>query len=431
MKIISVHENSLGAELGLQPGDKIEAIDNSRVKDILDYRFKISDDQILLKVRQNGEVVEYDLEKDEDDDLGLEFEDMRIRKCANNCIFCFVDQNAPNMREALYFRDGDFRMSFLHGHYITLTNMGWKELKRVVEQRLTPLYISVHVTDPDKRLEMFLYGKDDNILSKFEYLTENDIELHSQIVLCPTWNDGTFLEKTIKDIHQFSPMAKSMSIVPAGLTKHRAGLPYIPPITTEYAEKTISLYEKFDKRFKHADGSRFIVLSDEWFLRIGKDVPESEYYDGLELEENGVGQVREFKEKWTEFIAPIFEKETQITIGSGKLISDTFQNWFIPKLNEVPNLTVNYIPIENYFYGKDEVTVTGLLTGGDIVQQLQGKDLGEKVIFSDRIVNETGGEKTLDDMTLNDISNEIGVPFLVTPDDPKTFFNLLATDYHG
>ncbi len=425
MKIISVQKHSLGAELGLQPGDKIESIDNSRVKDILDYRFKITDDQIFLKVRQNGEVVEYDLEKDEDDDLGLEFEDMRIRHCANDCIFCFVDQNPEGMRRGMYFRDGDFRMSFLHGHYITLTNMGWKELKRVVEQRLTPLYISVHATDLDKRLEMFLYGKDDHLLSKFQYLTENGIELHSQIVLCPTWNDGAFLEKTISDIHQYSPMARSMSIVPAGLTKHREGLPFIPPVTKEYAEKTILLYEEFDKRFKHADGSRFIVLSDEWYLRIGKEVPEIDYYDTLDLEENGVGQVRNFKEKWTDFDIPAFEKETQITIGSGKLISDTFRNWFIPKLNAISNLTVNYIPIENNFYGKDEVTVTGLLTGGDIVQQLQGQDLGEKVIFSDRIVNETSGAKTLDDLTLSDISNEIGVPFLVTPDEPKSFFEII------
>jgi putative radical SAM enzyme (TIGR03279 family) len=426
MKIISVQEHSLGAELGLKSGDKIEAIDDSRVKDIIDYRFKIADENIRLKVRQNGEWVEYDLEKDEDDDLGLEFEDMRIRKCANKCIFCFVDQNPPDMRDALYFRDGDFRMSFLHGHYITLTNMGWKELKRIVDQQLSPLYISVHVTNPDKRLEMFLYGKDDYLLKKFEYLAENGIELHSQVVLCPTWNDGLFLEKTIEDIHRFTPMARSMSIVPVGLTMHREGLPYIPPVTKEYAEKTISLYENYDKRFRHPDGSRFVVLSDEWYLTVGKDVPKSHHYDGLELEENGVGQVRSFKELWNNFDEPKIEKEKKVTIGSGTLISETFQNWFMPKLNAIPNLTVNYVPIKNELFGKNEVTVTGLLTGGDIINQLKGKDLGEKVIFSERIVNETSGERTLDDLTLNDISNAIGVPFYVSPDEPEEFFNVLT-----
>ena len=204
MKILSVSENSTGALLGLKPGDRIEAIDGSRVRDIIDYRFKSSDENIVLRVRHKDHIEEYDIDKDYDDDLGLEFEDFRIRKCANDCIFCFVDQNPPGMRDALYFRDGDFRLSFLHGHYITMTNMGWKELKRIVDQRLTPLYISVHVTQPDKRLEMFLYGKDDNLLRKIEYLTENGIELHSQVVLCPDWNDGSFLEKTISDIHQLS-----------------------------------------------------------------------------------------------------------------------------------------------------------------------------------------------------------------------------------
>jgi len=324
MKVISVQKDSLGSALGLHPGDIVQSIDGSRVKDIIDYRFKIADDHILLKVKQGEEWIEYDLEKDIDDDLGLEFEEMRIRKCANNCLFCFVDQNPSGMREGLYFRDGDFRMSFLHGHYITLTNMGWKELKRIVEQRLTPLYISVHVTDPDKRLEMFLYGKDDFLLKKFEYLTENGIELHSQVVLCPTWNDGPFLEKTIEDIHQFVPEALSLSIVPVGLTGHRKGLPYLPPVTREYADEFLALYGDYDQRFRHPDGRRFLVLSDEWFLTTGKDVPPTDYYENIELEENGVGQVRAFKEMWKKFEIPELTKEVRITIGSGMLASGTF-----------------------------------------------------------------------------------------------------------
>ncbi len=199
-------------------------------------------------------------------------------------------------------------------------------------------------------------------------------------------------------------------------------------MTKEYAEKTISLYEDYDNRFRHQDGSQFVVLSDEWYLTVGKDVPESHHYNGLELEENGVGQVRSFKELWTNFKFPKIQSETRITIGSGTLISETFQNWYIPKLNTIPNLTVNYVPIRNEFLGKNEVTVTGLLTGGDIINQLKGKDLGEKVIFSERIVNETSGEMTLDDLTLKDISNAIGVPFHVSPDEPDEFFKVLAAD---
>ncbi len=430
MKILSVNENSTGAELGLKPGDKIEAIDGSRVRDIIDYRFKMSNENIVLRVRQEGNINEYDIEKDYDDNLGLEFEDFRIRKCANDCIFCFVDQNPPGMRDALYFRDGDFRLSFLHGHYITMTNMGWQELKRVVEQRLTPLYISVHVTQPDKRLEMFLYGKDDHLLRKFEYLTENGIELHSQVVLCPNWNDGDFLEQTIKDIHQFAPMARSMTIVPAGLTKHRDGLPYIAPVTVEYSEQFIPFAEKLAEKFKLADGRRFVFLSDEWFLVTGRDLPSVDYYEDSDLSENGVGQVPFFWEQWQggmATIAPRLERSKRVTVCTGTLIADWFKSNIMPTLDSVENLTVSHTPIRNDFYGAEEVTVSGLLVGQDIVNQLKDKNLGDMVIFSDRILSETG-TVTLDDMTLDQMSEAIGTAVVVTDDSPESFFNLLAAD---
>ena len=427
MKILTVSERSTGAEIGLKPGDKIEAIDGSRVKDIIDYRFKISDENILLRVRKSGAVQEFEIEKDYDDDLGLEFEDFRIRKCANDCIFCFVDQNPPGMREAVYFRDGDFRLSFLHGHYITMTNMGWKELKRVVEQRLTPLYISVHVTQPDKRLEMFLYGKDDLLLKKFEYLTENGIELHSQVVLCPNWNDGEFLEKTIEDIHQYAPMARSMSIVPAGLTKHRDGLPYIAPVTAEYAKEFVPFAEKLANKYKLKDDRRFVFLSDEWFLMTKKELPSIEYYEDSELSENGVGQVPHFWNKWQKDVQTLPKKikePRRVTVCTGTLISDWFKSHWIPTVEKIENLEINHLTILNEFYGSKEVTVSGLLVGRDIIDQLKGKDLGDMVIFSDRILSETG-TVTLDDMTLDKISNEIGTPVVVTDDTPKSFFNLL------
>ena len=427
MKILTVSERSTGAEIGLKPGDKIEAIDGSRVKDIIDYRFKISDENILLRVRKPDAVQEFEIEKDYDDDLGLEFEDFRIRKCANDCIFCFVDQNPPGMREAVYFRDGDFRLSFLHGHYITMTNMGWKELKRVVEQRLTPLYISVHVTQPDKRLEMFLYGKDDLLLKKFEYLTENGIELHSQVVLCPNWNDGEFLEKTIEDIHQYAPMARSMSIVPAGLTKHRDGLPYIAPVTAEYAKEFVPFAEKLANKYKLKDDRRFVFLSDEWFLMTKKELPSIEYYEDSELSENGVGQVPHFWNKWQKDVRALPKKikePRRVTVCTGTLISDWFKSHWIPTVENIENLEINHLTILNEFYGSKEVTVSGLLVGRDIIDQLKGKDLGDMVIFSDRILSETG-TVTLDDMSLDKISNEIGTPVVVTDDTPKSFFNLL------
>ncbi len=428
MKIISVEKNSLGDALGLSPGDLVEAIDGARVRDVLDYRFKVSEEKIILKVKQGTETIEYDVEKDVDDDLGLTFQDFKIRSCANDCIFCFVDQNPKGMREALYFRDGDFRMSFLHGHYVTMTNMGWKELNRVVEQRLSPLYISVHVTDPEKRRDMFLYGKDDYLLEKFQYLTENGIELHSQIVLCPTWNDGKYLERTVSDIHTFAPMARSISIVPVGLTGHREGLVKIPPVTADYAKHFLEKAHTLHEKYTLPNGDRFVFLSDEWFLLVGNQLPPLNYYTGADLIENGVGQVTAFMDNWTKGIAelsPRLKQPKKITIGSGTLIADYFKEKFIPKLNAIPGLEVNYVPIRNEFMGKNNVTVTGLLTGKDIVKQLKGKELGDMVIFSDRILRETGGSITLDDMTTSEISSQLGVPFNVTSDDPMEFFKIL------
>ncbi|MGY8780777.1 MAG: DUF512 domain-containing protein [Fidelibacterota bacterium] len=430
MKILSVSEKSIGAELGLKPGDKIEAIDGSRVRDVIDYRFKVSDENIVLRVRQDGALQEYDIEKDYDDNLGLEFEDFRIRNCANDCIFCFVDQNPPGMRDAIYFRDGDFRMSFLHGHYITMTNMGWKEMKRVVDQRLTPLYISVHVTQPDKRLEMFLYGKDDQLLRKFEYLAENGIELHSQVVLCPSWNDGKFLEQTIKDINTFSPMARSLSIVPAGLTKHREGLPYIAPVTAEYAEQFVPFVQDLAEKFTLPDGRRFVFLSDEWFLITDRELPSVDYYEDSDLSENGVGQVPFFWEQWQrgiKTISPQLDTPIKVTVCTGLLISDWFKSNILPTMNTIKNLSVNHLTIRNDFYGAEQVTVTGLLVGKDIVNQLNGKDLGDMVVFSDRILSETG-VVTLDDMSLKQISEAVGTPVVVTDDTPESFFNLFSKD---
>ena len=427
MKINYVEKESIAASIGLKPGDRLESIDGSRVKDIIDYRFKVTDEKILLKVQQGGEIKEYDIEKDVDDNLGLGFDDFKIRGCANDCVFCFVDQNPTGMRDGLYFRDGDFRMSFLHGHFVTMTNMGWKELKRIVEQRLSPLYVSVHVTDPDKRLEMFLYGKDDFLMKKFEYLTENGIELHAQVVLCPGWNDGKFLEKTVEDIYSFRPNALSMSIVPVGLTKHRDGLPNLPRVTAEYARSFIPIGKQLSAKYRQENGKNFVFLSDEWFLKIGAALPNQNYYAGHDLQENGVGQVANFMADWKDNIADYssgLKKPTSITIGTGTLIADYFNTNFIPLLKTVSNLDVKLKSINNTFFGEDDVTVSGLLTGQDIITQLADQELGDMVLFSNRILNEDD-TLTLDDMTLGQISHALEVPVRVVGDSPAEFFTAI------
>ena len=427
MKINHIEKDSIAESIGLKEGDQLYSIDGSRVKDIIDYRFKVSDDNIVIKVRQDGELIEYEIEKDIDDNLGIGFDDFNIRACANDCVFCFVDQNPPGMRKGLYFRDGDFRMSFLHGHFITMTNMGWKQLKRVVEQQLSPLYVSVHVTDPDKRLEMFLYGKDDFLMKKFEYLTENGIELHAQVVVCPGWNDGEFLEKTVADIHSFYPNTLSMSIVPVGLTKHREGLPKLLSVTKEYAKSFIPIGKEISKKYRQKDGKNFVLLSDEWFLKVGNKMPDLDYYAGHDLVENGVGQVAHFMDDWNKGINNYKSMNgisKKVTICTGTLVANFFQEKFIPLFHSFSNLDIQLKPIKNTFFGEDDVTVSGLLTGQDIITQLRGQELGDIVLLSNRILNEDN-TLTLDDMNLEQISNSLNVPVRVVNDTPSDFFSAL------
>lgn len=426
MKITAVEPESLGAALELEPGDELLAIDGEKVRDIIDFRFRIAAEEVILKFRSGEREAEFEVEKDYDDDLGLTFEDLKIRKCANDCIFCFADQNPPGMRPALYFRDGDYRLSFLHGHYVTLTNMGPSQIQRVVDQRLSPLYISVHVTDPDQRLAMFLYGKDDKLLDKLDYLTGNGIDLHTQIVICPGWNDGRYLEKTLADLHKFAPRILSIAIVPVGLTKHREGLPHIPPVDQDYARDFIPRVYELDRQYRRADDRRLVFLSDEWFIRAGVELPDSSYYGNFGQVENGVGQVRNFFNQWEsklEMMDISIPRPITVTIGSGTLIEPVFRNDFIPRMNAIENLTVNYQPVRNDFYG-ESVTVTGLLTGGDIVDQLAGRELGDMVLFSERILSETG-VVTLDDMDLKTISKQVGTPVKVVGDSPAEFFEVL------
>jgi len=427
MKINHIERDSIAESIGLKKGDQLYSIDGSRVKDVIDYRFKVADENIVIKVKKGEELIEYEIEKDIDDNLGIGFDDFNIRACANDCVFCFADQNPPGMREGLYFRDGDFRMSFLYGHFITMTNMGWKQLKRVVEQQLSPLYVSVHVTDPDKRLEMFLYGKDDFLMKKFEYLTENGIELHAQVVLCPGWNDGKFLEKTIEDIYSFYPYALSMSIVPVGLTKHREGLPDLPQVTKEYAKKFIPIGQKLSKKYRQKNGSNFVFLSDEWFLKVGNEVPDLDYYSGHDLIENGVGQVAHFMDNWNKEINnydSFKDISKKVTICTGTLVANYFQENFLPLFESFSNLDIQLKPIVNTFFGEDDVTVSGLLTGHDIISQLQGEELGDLVLLSNRILNEDN-TVTLDDMNLEKISNSLNIPVKVVDDSPAAFFSAL------
>ena len=419
MKIVKIKENSLAKEIGLSEGDQLIKINGERVLDHLDYEFRIADENVILDFKMNGQLSQIEVEKDYDDDLGVEFEEMKIRKCGNDCVFCFVDQNPKNMRDGIYFRDGDYRMSYLYGHYITMTNMSKKELKRIVDQKLSPLYISVHATDVDLRRRLLLYkwGKDDFLLKKVKYLIDNGIELHGQIVLIPNMNDGKHLKKTASDIYEFFPKFKTLSIVPVGLTRHRDGLPELNYVNNNYAKKLFDEYPSLNKQFP-GKKSPFLLLSDEWYILANKPFPPKEYYGEYDLIENGVGQFRDFIDRFKEESLN-FPKEiknpTKISIVTSTLVYDIFTNLVKPVLDKIKNLKVNFYKIENNFFG-DSVTVAGLLTGKDIISQLKGYDLGNSVWTTYRILNEDQ-TLTLDDMTLDQISKILDTKFKVSQND--------------
>ena len=423
IRIKSVKRGSLGTYLGLKPGDRLLRINGSRVRDHLDYRFRIAESSPELELEIDGRREVVALDKDADTDLGVEFEDFAVRRCANNCVFCFVDQNPPGLRESLYFRDGDYRLSFLYGNYVTMTNMGTRDLERIVEQRLSPLYISVHATEPELRHKLLLYGKDDRLLDKMRYLVDNGIVLHGQVVICPGMNDGSHLHRTLDDLLPLSPGLRSVAIVPVGLTAHREGLTAIPPITAELAEAFIEEYTELDRTYRNADGGRFVLLSDEWYLRAGQEVPPASYYEGLAMQENGVGQVRDFLDRFQaeqEQLPEAVDQPTRFTIATGLLAEGVFREHILPRLNAIGNLTVNLQVVRNTLFGAS-VTVAGLLSGRDFVTQLSDKDLGSAVWTTDRILN-SNGELTLDDMTLSRIGRQMGVPLIVAGDSVLEIF---------
>ncbi|NQU66707.1 MAG: DUF512 domain-containing protein [Candidatus Marinimicrobia bacterium] len=421
MKIVNVHPGQLGAEMGLKPGDRLLRINGKKVLDHLDYQFRITEENVLLDLEIDGKTTQFDIEKSYDTDLGVDFEEFKIRSCANDCVFCFVDQLPKGMRSTLYFRDGDYRLSYLHGHYITMTNMGQRELDRIVEQRLSPLYVSVHVTDEDLRRKLFLYSKDDHLLKKIDFLVSNGIQLHTQIVLMPGLNDGKWLLKTLEDIYQFFPGLSSCSIVPVGLTEHRHGLFTIQPVTPEYAKQMIDELAGLRRQFPGTNHP-FIFFADEWYILADAPIPQVREYKGVDLTENGIGQVSTFLQKFGKEKKRILEftEPAHFTIATGELIHGIFRDSVGGFLNGIPGITVNLVPIVNHFLGQS-VTVSGLLTGRDIIDQLKGKELGEAVWVTHRILNDEG-TKTLDDLTLEDMSTELGVPVNISNDSILEIF---------
>lgn len=418
MNIVAITPRTPAEAMGIQAGDNLLSINDRKIADEIDYAFYSADEELRIKILRDGIAREIEVIKGLDEELGIVVEPMKIRSCANNCVFCFAHQNPPGVREALNFKDGDFRFSFLHGHYITMTNMGPKQLERVVEQQLSPLYISVHVTDPEMRRKMLLYGKDDDIIGKLEYLTSNRIQLHTQIVLCPGWNDGEILLQTINDLIALAPGVQSISVVPVGLTKYRDDQPDLTSYTPETAKAFIKWFEEEQLKFKVPGFENFVLLSDEFFILADLPIPDNEYYGDFSMVENGVGQCRDFANRFNASIPMLpskLAKPTRLAFATGTLGYDFLKDTISPTLDLIQNLEYEIIPIRNDWLGADLVTVTGLVPARDLVTQLKGLEQVDAIYLSYRMFSEDG--ITLDDHTREEIEKKLGIPVYIHHED--------------
>ncbi len=395
VRIASIEPGSLAEELGWLPGDQIVAVNGEVVEDELDFRFKTAEEALELRVRRNGELDVQYVTKEIDDPFGAELEEFRIKTCGDDCLFCFVDQNPVGLRDTLYFRDGDFRMSFLYGNYITVTNLRERNLKRIVEQRLSPLYISVHCTDDAIRRKMMGHRtQDDRLREKLRFFYDNGIEMHAQIVLVPNFNDAGALVKTVLDLYELHEQLFSVSIVPVGLTRHRRDLTTLRTVSSSEARQLVRMVQRWQPFFRERIGRGFLYLSDEVYLLAGLDFPQEDDYDGYPLMENGVGMSRDFLNELNfqrEQFPAVLPSSRKLTIVTGALARPMMEKRIAPILRSVGNLGVEVIACDNVLFG-DSVTVSGLLNFKSFVHALGPRmdQLGNVLLLPPDSVNFEG-----------------------------------------
>lgn len=417
--IIKIEPGSIAEEVGIEAGDRLLAINDEEVRDVFDYRYLMDDDYVeLLCVTPDGEEYVAEIDKDEDEDIGLVFDDGLMdeaRSCTNKCIFCFIDQMPPNMRETLYFKDDDTRLSFLQGNYVTLTNMKDKDVDRIIKYHLSPINISVHTTDMELRKKMLGNRFADKVLGYMKRLADARITMNLQIVLCKGINDGQKLEESIAALSAFIPRAQSLSVVPVGLTKFREHLYPLEPFTKEDAQEVLKTVHRWQDKLRKEHGTAFVHAADEFYLKAGVPVPPTEAYEDFAQLENGVGMLSLQREEFTEALAE--KKADPDLAGTVSIVTGLAAFEHIKELAETmkekfPHLLVQVYAIENKFFG-EHITVSGLLTGKDIMSQLSDKPLGDCLLLPQNLLR-SGEETLLDDYTLSDIAAALQVPVAVT-----------------
>lgn len=405
--IKNVLEGSIAAELEIEPGDRLLAIDDHEIEDIFDYQYYTENDYLeLLIEKPDKEQWLLEVEKDEDEDLGIVFESGLMddyHSCRNKCIFCFIDQMPEGMRETLYFKDDDSRLSFLQGNYVTLTNMSDHDVERIIKYHLSPINISFQTMNPSLRCKMLNNRFAGEALKKADRFYEAGITMNGQIVLCKDINDGEELSFSIRKLMEYIPVLESVSVVPAGLSRYREGLYPLEPFTPEDAREVLSQIHGFQKEIYDAWGTHFVHASDEWYLMAGEDFPPEETYDGYLQLENGVGMMRLLLNEFEDAVAGLMERQTipvaeELSIATGSLVYPNILKMSEKLMALFPGLTIHVYEIINHFFG-EMITVAGLLTGGDIIDQLKGKPLGERLLLSQNMLR-AGEEVFLDDVSV-------------------------------
>ena len=422
--ITKVIPDSIGAEIGFEPGDSIVAVNGQKPRDLIDYQFLCADEFLELEVLDaKGKTHKLEIEKEYDEDLGVEFESALfdgLIQCNNRCPFCFIDQQPPGKRETLYLKDDDYRLSFLYGSYLTLTNLTQKEWDRIEQMRLSPLYVSVHATEPEVRIRLLKNLRAGKIIEQIKWFQERRLQIHAQVVVCPGINDGEHLERTLLDLAKFHtgniPAVASVAVVPVGLTRFRPAEDELIAVTAEKAREVIEQVQKIQvllskgkggpKAKKQKSKSRCIWLADEWFLIAGLDLPSAEDYEDYPQIGNGVGSIRQFIQQFEtafEKLQPMqVEPERKLVWVVGNAVEKAFEP-IVQQLNQIPGLSVNMAALCSRYWGQS-ITVTGLLTGQDLLEALQGRDLGNGILLPSVMLKQ-GEPRFLDDMTVEQLAS--------------------------
>ena len=419
--VSSTQAGGLADRHGIEPGDKIITINGSEINDILDYRFYETNSKLKICVQKpNGRQRNVSIRKGEYDSIGIECGTYLMdkqRSCRNKCVFCFIDQLPRGMRKSLYFKDDDDRLSFLFGNYITLTNIDEREIDRIIKMRISPINISVHTTNPELRVRMMKNPHSGEALRFIKKLADGGINLNCQIVLCPEWNDGAELDRTLSDLTALCPAVQSVAVVPVGLTRHREGLEKLRMFTAEECGKVIDQIEAYGKACIEKFGRRIVYPSDEFYLNAGREIHGEEYYEDFDQLENGVGMVALLR---SEFSSAVDDEEGDggyysASIACGISIAPVIKELLDLARKKWHNANWKVYPVTNNFFGK-KITVSGLITGQDLVAGLKGEDLGNRLIISSSMLD-SEGRVFLDDMTVDDVENALGVPVFVTTGD--------------